>query len=344
MGDRRPTIADVAREAGVSKGLVSFVFNDRPGVAPQTRERIMAAAQELGWRPRPDARSLSTRRSAALGWVVRRNPQTLATDPFFAAFMAGVETVLGPQGQILVLSLVADDAAERAAYEAFAADARVDGVFLTDLRQGDSRLPLLAGLGLPAVTLGHPDVADGGPAVNLADTPGVWASVAHLVELGHRRIAYVGGDVAMLHGVRRGRAFREAMAAAGVTDAEVVDTDFSAAAASVATERLLSAEVAPTAIVYASDLMAVAGIGVAHQRGLRVPADLSVVGFDGTELARHIFPALTTVVADPVPWGRAAATVLLQLVRDGAADSIELPAGELVVRQSTGPPPDPLTL
>ncbi|MCW2811789.1 MAG: LacI family transcriptional regulator, partial [Friedmanniella sp.] len=325
MGDRRPTIADVAREAGVSKGLVSFVFNNRPGVAPQTRERIMAAAHSLGWRPRPDARSLSIRRSAALGWVVRREPQTLATDPFFAAFMAGAEGVLAPQGQILVLSLVPDAVSERAAYEAFAADARVDGVFLTDLRIADPRLALLVELDIPAVTIGHPDVVSHAPAVNLADAPGVSASVAHLVGLGHRRICLVGGDVAMLHGVRRGQAFRQAMDDAGLPDAPVIDTDFSAAAAAAATERLLAAADPPTAIVYASDLMAIAGLGVAHQRGLRVPADLSVVGFDGSELARHVFPALTTVVADPVAWGRAAAEVLLRLVRDGKAESVELP-------------------
>ncbi len=300
----------------------------------------MAAAQEMGWRPRPNARSLSTRRSSALGLVVRRAPEVLSTDPFFPAFMAGVETVLNEAGQVLVLSLVPDAEVELRTYRTLMGDARVDGVFLTDLRQSDPRLDLLAEIGLPAVTIGHhPAAGPGLPAVNLDDTQGVAASVAHLVDLGHRRIAYVAGDTSMVHGVRRREAFITAVGAAGLTPDQIIDTNFSAAEGISATGRLLDARLPPTAIIYASDLMAIAGIGVAHQRGLDVPADLSVSGFDGVDLGRHIFPALTTVVADPVSWGREAARVLLHLIANGQADDLELPSAQLVVRKSTAPPP-----
>ena len=118
---------------------MSFVFNDRPGVAPQTRERILAAAKDMGWRPRPSARSLSTRRSFALGLVVRRDASVMTADSFFPAFIAGVESVLADEGQVLVLSVV-PEATEPSTYRTLASDHRVDGVFLTDLRRADSRL------------------------------------------------------------------------------------------------------------------------------------------------------------------------------------------------------------
>lgn len=339
MDARRPTIADVARRAGVSKGLVSFVFNDKPGVAAPTRRRILAAAEELGWQPDPLARSLSTQRTAALGLVVRRDPTVLAGDPFFPAFMAGVETTLAERRWVLVLSLVPDAEAETATYRALAADRRVDGVLLTDLRRDDGRLPLLAELGLPAVCVGRPDVRDGSPVVNLDDAAGLTAAVDHLVALGHRRIGYVGGDLTMVHGLRRERAFLAALAAHDLEPAGLVATDFSAAAGAAATTELLGGAVRPTALVYASDPMAVAGLAVLQREGLRVPADCSVTGFDGSDLGRHLHPALTTVEADPLAWGRAAAAVLLRLLDDGRADDLELPAASLVLRSSTGPPP-----
>ena len=218
MAERRPTIADVASRVGVSKSLVSFAFNDRPGVAPQTRDRILATAREMGWRPRPSARSLSIKRSFALGLVVRRDPSVISGDSFFPAFISGVETVLADEGQVLVLSMVPDAATEVRAYRTLAEDHRVDGVFLTDLRRDDSRLALLTELGLPAVTLGRPESESPFPAITLADQPGVHQTVEHLRMLGHRRIGYVAGDVTMLHGLRRRESFVAAMREAGLSD------------------------------------------------------------------------------------------------------------------------------
>ena len=339
MTRRRPTIADVASRVGVSKSLVSFVFNDRPGVAPDTRASILAAAREMGWRPRPSARSLSVRRSFALGLVVRRDPSVIAADSFFPAFISGIEIVLAEVGQVLVLSMVADEQAEVRAYRTLAEDRRIDGAFLTDLRRSDTRLPLLAELGLAAVTLGRPDSESPFPAVDLPDEPGVRETVQHLQSLGHRRIGYVAGDATMLHSLRRRESFVAAMVTAELSTELVENTDFSPAQAASATHRLLGRALPPTAIMYASDPMALAGLSVAHALGLRLPDDLSVAGFDGTDIARYVFPALTTVVSDPVAWGRAAADTLLRVIADGRADDVELPAALLRVAQSTAPPP-----
>ncbi|BDI24125.1 LacI family DNA-binding transcriptional regulator [Herbiconiux sp. L3-i23] len=335
---RKPTILDVARAAGVSKGLVSFALNDRPGVAAGTRQRILDAADELGYRRSIAARSLSTRTSFALGLVVARNPDVIAADPFFPGFISGVEQVLAQRGRALVLSFVPDDEAEAETYRTLAADQRVDGVFLTDLRTDDFRPALLEQLGLPAVSLGRVD--GGGPmaAVTLDDTPGITDAVRHLAGLGHRRIAHVAGPARMLHALHRRDAFLAASAEQGLPGTLVVETDFSAADGAAATAALLDLDDRPTAIVYANDPMAIAGLGVAHRRGLDLPTDLSITGFDDSDIADYIYPALTSVRTRPGQWGEAAAATLLQLVDHGAAPDLDLPPAGLVVRNSTAPP------
>src|SRR3954468_20118333 len=125
VADRRPTIADVAAHAGVSLGAVSFALNGRPGGGGDTRRRILASARTLGWRPSQHARSLSTSRAFALGLVLARRPEGIGGDPFFPAFIAGVETVLSPRGQSLVLQVVPDTEAEIAGYRRLAAESRV---------------------------------------------------------------------------------------------------------------------------------------------------------------------------------------------------------------------------
>jgi len=333
------TIADVARQAGVSKGLVSFALNDRPGVSAETRARILSVAGLLGWTPSLRARSLSSQRSFALGLVIARDPEVLGSDPFFTSFIAGVETILAPEGLALVLSVVPDEKTELATYRTLVADGRVDGVFLSDLRRDDARIPCLTELGLPTVTLGRPDQPSPFPAVSIDDTQGVAESVRHLSSLGHRRIAHVAGSAAMLHGRRRRDAFTRAMQAAGLGEGQIVETDFSIAAGADATRKLLRQPEPPTAIVFANDPMAIAGIGVAQELGVRVPDDLSITGFDDIEFARYVYPALTTVGATPMVWGRAAASTLLGLIRTGSAEDVELPAARLIVRGSASAPP-----
>jgi DNA-binding LacI/PurR family transcriptional regulator len=337
--DRRPTIADVAAHAGVSLGAVSFALNGRPGVGEETRKRILAAASELGWQPSHRARSLSTSRAFALGLVLARSPELFGADPFFPSFIGGVETVLSPRGQALVLQVVPDADAETEGYRRLAGESRVDGVFLSDLRHADSRVGLLAELQLPAVTLNRPDVASPFPAVCLDDRAGVAAAVRHLVELGHTRIAHVAGPAEFLHGTNRRTAWEETLTAAGLRPGPVVESDFSAAGGAAATRTLLELAEPPTAIVFANDLMAVAGMAVAQERGFAVPDRLSVTGFDDTELAAYVHPALTTVRTNAFGWGQAAARALLDLVGGTEVGDEELAPGELVIRDSTGPAP-----
>jgi DNA-binding LacI/PurR family transcriptional regulator len=350
---RRPTIDDVARAAQVSKGAVSFALNGRPGVAETTRLRILAAADELGWTPSASARSLSTQRALAVGLVVAREPELLGADPFFPPFIAGIETVLAHRGHALVLQVPPSIDDELDGYRRLAADRRVDGVFLSDLRVDDPRPSELAVLGLPAVTIGRMPNSQL-PSVSLDDRPGIEAAVRHLIALGHRRIAHVAGPSNFVHGGTRQAAWRKVMLAAGLADELAVTADFSASGGAAATAGLLDLAQPPTAIVYANDVMAIAGMSVAASRGVSVPDQLSVTGFDDTELARHLRPALTTVRSDALGWGAAAAQLLLDVIDAGSVRGparrersaerpllihVELPPAELVLRDSCAPPP-----
>lgn len=331
------TINDVARAAGVSKGLVSLTLNGRPGVAVETRERILSAARTLGWTPNPGARGLSTRRAYALGLILRRAARTIEVDPFFAAFIAGVETVLAERGQVLVLTVVPDREAEVRAYERLAADKRVDGFLLTDLLASDDRLALIQRLGSQAVSLGEPVGGSPFPVITRDYDSGIDELVDHLVQLGHRRVAHVSGDERMLHGLRRRERFERAARAAGI-DPVVAPTDFSPEQGAAATTALLDTAEPPTAIVYGNDPMAIAGMGVAHGRGLRLPDDLSITGLDGSQIGTYVYPSLTTLDNDPAGWGIAAATALLRLVEHGEPADVALPPARLVVRASTAAP------
>ena len=333
----RPTINDVARAAGVSKGAVSFALNRRPGVAPGTRERILKVAQEIGWTPSSRARALSVSRALAVGLVIARPPDTLGADPFFPSFIAGLESILSDSGHALLLQVVADHEREKPSYRRLAEEGRVDGVFVTDLFVDDPRPALLAELGLPAVIIGPALEESTWPAVGVDDAPGIAGAVDHLVSLGHSHIAHVAGPRGMVHGHSRQRAWSTALSRAGLAQGPCIEADFSAESGAAATTRLLDLPEPPTAIVYANDLMAMAGMSLAQSRGIHVPRDLSITGYDDTEIAAHLQPSLTTVTTDVIEWGRAAATRLLELIDSQPPTDMILQPARLVVRASTGP-------
>lgn len=343
------TIADVARAAGVSASAVSFALNDRPGVSAPTRERILATAAELGWTPSSSARALSRRRADVIGLVLARPVDVPASDPFFPGLIAGIESELAPRGQALLLQMAEEGPDEVDRYQQLARRGRVDGVLLSDLRIRDRRPALLAQLGLTAVAIGRPTGRTPIPSVVLDDRTGTAAAVDHLVGLGHRVIAHVTGPRVYLHSRSRGAAFTAAARRSGLTRTRVVEADFTALGGATATRALLAGNDPPTAIVYASDAAALAGTSVAAAAGLRVPDDLSIIGFDDIELGRAVQPALTTIAGDPVGWGRAATHALLAAVASARGDGpappplTELAPARLVVRGSTATPPGPRT-
>jgi DNA-binding LacI/PurR family transcriptional regulator len=329
---RRPTIADVARRAGVSPAAVSFAVNDRPGVADQTRARILVAAKELGWQPSASARALTEARTRAIGLVLARRADQLELDSFFVRFLSGVERTLAPADYALLLQLVsavdADDALR--AYERLAAGGRVDGFLLTDPELADPRFPLLEAAGLPVVVAGSPVAGTPFLWLETAHDLGVAAAVEHLAGLGHERIAFLGGVEAYEHVQRRLARWRMTMSAAGLDPAGVVfaGEELGAGAAAVLDRD-------PTAVVCTSDTLAMAVVAAGLERGLQVPRDVSVTGFDDSLLAELSPPGLTSVRVDYAEFGMAAAAALLAAI-DGAEPPVFNPsAPKLVVRAST---------
>jgi DNA-binding LacI/PurR family transcriptional regulator len=338
---RRPTIDDVARRAGVSKGAVSLALNERPGVSDETRRRILAVAEQLGWRPSARARALSAARAQAVGLVFARPAHLLASDPFFGKLLVGVETVLGPHAYALVLSVVSDPAAEEEVYRRLADEGRIDGALLTDARPDDPRYALMLELGLDAVVIGRADPSCPFPSVSADERPTIARTVGHLADLGHRRVDHVSGPPRLVHAAERRSAWRDALLAARLPPGRALSGDFTGAGGARATRRLLDGPDRPTAILYANDLMAISGIAVARQLGLRVRDVVSVVGFDDIPLAEHVSPPLTTIRQDPVAAGKAAARLLLARLRGETASVPVLPPPFLVVRGSTGPAREP---
>ena len=333
---RRPTIVDVARRAGVSPALVSFAVNDRPGVAGHTRTRILEAAKELGWRPSASARALTEARTRTIGLVLARGADQLEFDSFFVRFLSGIERMLAPADYALLLQLIPtrDPTGALAAYERLAAGGRVDGFLLTDAQREDPRLPLLEAAGLPVVIAGRPVDDTGFPWVETEHDRGVTAAVEHLVGLGHERIAFLGGSETYEHVQRRLARWREALSRAGLEPGTVAfaGTDLAGGAAA-------ALEGEPTAVVCASDTLAMAVLAAAGERGLAVPHDLSVTGFDDSPLAALSSPALTSVRVDYGEFGAAATAALLAGINGTDPPAYNPSAPELEVRASTSAVP-----
>jgi DNA-binding LacI/PurR family transcriptional regulator len=337
----RPTIANVAERAGVSQAAVSFAMNGRPGVGDETRARILRAAEELGWRPSAPARALTHARAGAIGLVLVRESDHLELDDFFVRFLAGVERTLTARDYALLLHVVSPDARDNLdTYRRLVTTARIDGMLLTDVVLDDPRFELLAESGLPTVVAGRPWGDSPFPVVETDHARGMAELVEHLTGVGHRAVAFVGGDPTYEYIATRRWVWMETMRRAGLEpglSASVVPED---AAARAATMRLLQATPRPTAIVYTSDFLALAGLGVARELGLAVPRDVSIAGFDDSPLASLSSPPLTTVRVDYAGFGEAAAAVLLAEIGGAERPRFEPTPPELIVRGSTGPVPE----
>ncbi|MGC9667465.1 LacI family DNA-binding transcriptional regulator [Planosporangium sp. 12N6] len=334
---KRPTIADIAREAGVSKGAVSYALNGQPGVSEATRERIIAIARRIGWNPNSAARALSGASAGAVGLALCRPARILGVEPFFMELISGIEAELSARSCGLTLQVVADHDAEIAVYRRWWGERRVDGVLVVDLHVDDRRVDVLRELQLPAVAIAGP--GDFGiPYVWMDDAAAIEEVVEYLVALGHRHIVRVGGLPDLLHTAVRTRAFAAVCERLGVQHAVTVPSDYTGEEGSRATRRLLSSTPRPTAIIYDNDVMAVAGLAVAQEMGLSVPADLSLVAWDDSLLCSLVHPALTAVSRDIPAYGTTAARQLLTVVTHGSAENVQAETGHLVPRGSTAPP------
>ncbi|MGD0985773.1 MAG: LacI family DNA-binding transcriptional regulator [Acidimicrobiales bacterium] len=337
----RVTIADIAVRAGVSKGAVSYALNGRPGISEVTRQRILKIADDLGWYPNSAARALSGARAGACGLVLARPPQTLAFEPFFMELIAGIEMELSRRSVGLTLQVAHDIEAEMTVYHRWWAERRVDGVLVVDPRLVDPRFELIERLGLPAVVIGGPEGIGGLSAVWSDDAGAVVDVVRYLARLGHEQIARVAGVPEFLCTEVRTEAYLATMAELSLPP-RVVTTDFMAESGGRVTRQLLADPVPPTAIVYDSEVLAVAGLGAAHEMGLSVPRDVSLVAWDDSTYCQVVHPPLTAVKRDIPAMGAHGASALLALLDTGVITRTGEARGQLMTRGTTARPPHSL--
>lgn len=333
---KRPTIADIARRAGVTKSTVSFALNGRSGVSDATRARILDIAREMGWQPSRTARALSGGHAGVLGLVVDRPARTLGIEPFFMQLISGIEGELSRRDLALLLQVTDDADAQQATYRCWWAERRVDGVFVVDLRVDDERVKVLADLGMPAIVVGGPRGLGGLPGLWNDERAAVRAVMEYLVALGHRRIARVAGLPGLWHTAIRDEAFAEAARELDVVTAGG-SADYTGDAGARATRRLLASATPPTAIVYDNDVMAVAGLSVAAEMNVRVPERLSIVAWDDSVLCRLVHPALSAVGLDIPAYGAEVARRLVDLAEGRPVESACHATPVLTPRGSTGP-------
>lgn len=334
----RITMGDVAKRLGISKAAVSYALNGQPGVSAETRMRVLALSKELGWYASSSARALSGAETGVVGLVLSRPSDLLTIETFFIHFLSGVEQVLTERGSSLLLRVIGEHPeAETQTYERWWGERRVDGVILVDERADDVRLPAVERLGLPAVLCGGPIKGSMLPCLWTDQGADAKCVVEHLVGLGHRRIAHVSGPTRFVHERARRRGVKRAGSALGVS-VETLQAEYTGPQAAEVTHRLLDQPEPPTAIVYASDVMALAGLGVAAARGVPVPARLSVVSWDDSYLTTLVHPSVTSLWRDTPAFGALAASVLLDLVDGRSRGRIQVPASTLRVRETTAPP------
>lgn len=329
------TIQDVARAAGVGVGTVSRVLNGSPLVSDSTRARVQGVIDDLGYRPSSLARALSLGRTMTIAVIVPH-----FTRPSVVERLRGLADVIKESDYDLVLFDVETmEQREQRFVMASRAD-RAAGLVIVSLSADAEEVARLAGASVPAVFVDRH--VDGLPDVHIDDVEGGRVATGHLLELGHRRIAFIGDDDEAGFGFTssddRMTGYREALEGAGIdVDPALIRVGPpTREAAHRLTADLLDLAHPPTAVFAASDLQALGVIEAARERGLEVPADLSVMGFDDIDVS--VYLGLTTVRQPLYESGRIAAELLLGLLAaaDEPADGVELPI-ELVVRRTTAP-------
>ncbi|MGB5567010.1 MAG: LacI family DNA-binding transcriptional regulator [Acidimicrobiia bacterium] len=336
------TLKDVAREAGVHVSTASRALNEetRSELSAETADRVIAAAELLGYQPHPFARGLRTNRTQSVGMVV---PDLVS--PFIPPILAGAQQALSEVGYSLLIG--SDDEGStrtKTALETFL-DRRVDGLIVANARLNFTPPDAVLGGDVPTVLVGRSVENESLPAIVGDDKAALSLVVRHLAGLGHTRIAHIAGPLDISTGLFRREGFIRAVDQAGLSASEgtIVEAgSFRAEDGHAACTRLLDSGNAITAMVAANDLLALGCIDAIQERGLSVPGDLSVTGYDDIALVDRLDPALTTISLPYEAMGAAAGNLLLELMaahdRSGEAsyDPIRL-APSLVVRSSTGP-------
>ncbi|MBI4874189.1 MAG: LacI family DNA-binding transcriptional regulator [Acidobacteria bacterium] len=331
------SIKDIARRANVSHSTVSRALQNSPLVNRETADKIRRLARELDYRASAVARSLATSKTRSAGVVV-----TSIADPFAAGVVGGIEDAANQHGYSIVLANSHADPEREMAVVRSLEERRVDGVVVTASRVGAMYVPLLARMRVPIVLLNNQHPSEFAHSVMIANLEASRDATRHLIQLGHRRIAYLGDRYGHQSDTERFGGYRQALDEADVPFQPelVVHGDGKPEGGMQAMERLLALAVPPTAVFCYNDMTALGALRRIRASGLRVPGDISLVGFDDLYIAEYTDPPLTTVRQPLGQMGRLAMEALIRLLEGSpAGQSIRVP-GELVIRESTAAPKD----
>jgi len=329
------TIYDVAREANVSYSTVSRVINNK-GVSADKRERVLRAMAELGYVANLQARSLAGGKSHIIGLLVH----SLAID-YFAEIARGVDDELAAIQYDLMLYTTHRRKGRESAYVAKVTRNLVDGLLLVLPRNSEAYLDALRHRHFPHVLVDHQGLGFDVPSVSATNRQGGYDGTSYLIKLGHRRIGFITGDMELGCARDRLAGYREAMSDAGIpVDPTLIrEGNFLQPRGFTCANELLELAERPTAIFASNDVSAFGAMEAVRNHGLRIPDDISILGFDDISQAAQVHPSLTTVRQPLAEMGRAAARLLLSCIKqpDAAVQQIILPT-ELIVRQSCQPP------
>jgi DNA-binding LacI/PurR family transcriptional regulator len=334
MSASRPSISDIARRAMVSTAAVSYALNDRPGVSDSTKERILAIADSMGWRPSRAARTLHSAYTNAVGLLLVGPEENVDSASFLFQFVTGVQSELSAHDVLLVLHTAANVEDASAIYRRWRAEHRVDGTLLLNPLSGDPRIPVLTELDIPAVIIGDARKSSELPSAWTDDRHAARIAVNHLSALGHRRIARIGLNPRYLHSGIRRRGIMTALRDVGL------QTDLSAnpgnAPAHEVVLEMLRSKSRPTAVIFEDPNVAVRATVELQKAGVDIPEELSVIAWDDSDICRLIQPSLTALHRDVREYGRIATRRLMAAVRgERLGNHVRGTTTELVVRDST---------
>ena len=336
MSDFTPTIHDIAREAQVSAMTVSRALNNRPGVSENTRERVRAVAQDLGYVANVQAKRLAGGKTQVVGMVV----PDIGTE-YVGEIVRGVGDALERSGYDLLLYTTHRDPDRERERLFGVAKGMADGMLSLLPKTIDHHIKLLEKLKLPVVIVDHLGADTKLPMIGTDNFRGACQAVQHLTELGHKRIGFITGDLETGAATERLRGYREGLKSAGLPFDEVLvrESDFYQPRSFEAATELLLLPNPPTALFASNDVSAYGAVAAVQELNMRVPDDVSVIGFDDIPSARQVHPSLTTIRQPLYDMGAAATRLLLSLLEGGKAGvpRISLPT-TLVERESTAPP------
>ncbi len=342
---RPPTMQDIADMAGVSQSTVSRVLTGAPNaipINPKTRERILEVARQMRYRPNPLARGLRGARTMLLGVIVRE-----ITDPFFAGTIDAISTEANRRGYNVVLGHAHGRTEEVIALRAVLETRHCDAILLVgDTRDQPRLMEELRGADFPVVGLWQGTQAMPGiSVVGVDNKAGIEGLMDHLLGMGHRRIAFVGGafgEGRLIGDIGERRvAFLERAAAEGlsVPDTYVFDAQNTLAGGAGAVQALMALPKRPTAIIASTDVLAIGALHAACQMDIDVPGEVSIVGFDDLPLAAYTTPALTTVHMPIAQMAAAGVKAAVEEDRSAEAVTLQILKPEIVIRDSSGPAP-----